>query len=282
MAVMSSAAEPDPDALSGSGYLVLRCLLSPARLRQAQALADRVVATPGGLSCRRPNNTLIPLRWDDPLVALLLAECDRIAAAVAACDLRWISGYVSVKEPHSPPLWWHQDWWAWDHPVSFQHAPAQLAVLCYLADTTAGTGALRVIPGSHAASVSLHRVLPQAHSDESAALELTHPAMGDDPAQVSLELRAGDAAIIDYRLLHGTHANAGSRRRDCVLLSFAPHWRALPDDVKAHLICHPALPGAAEAVAGTKVASLLPRFDGRRRDLPLNRDAPATFAIAGA
>jgi hypothetical protein len=27
-----------------------------------------------------------------------------------ATDLRWISGYVTVKEPRTPPRWWHQDW----------------------------------------------------------------------------------------------------------------------------------------------------------------------------
>jgi hypothetical protein len=36
-----------------------------------------------------------------------------------------ISGYLSVKEPRTGALDWHQDWWCWDHPVSFEE-PAPL------------------------------------------------------------------------------------------------------------------------------------------------------------
>jgi len=251
----------------GAGFVVLPGLLSAVGLRQARVAADRAVAAPDGLSCERPNNTLVPLRWDSPLVELMLGESDRIAEAVDARDLRWISGYVSVKDPHSP----------WDHPVSFQREATQVAVLCYLTDTRVDTGALRVIPGSHVASVPLHGVLPEAHSDDSRALDLAHPAMTDDPDQITFELRAGDAVALDYRLLHGTHAHAGSRRRDCVLINFAPHWSDLPPDIKRHLVCHPALPGTDDPPPGEEIARLLPNFDGPRGNLPLNRNPPTSF-----
>lgn len=256
------------------GFVLLPGLLAPGQLEHARAEADRTVAKPAGLSCERPNNTLLPLRWDDTLTELVLASHHRISTAIGARDLRWISGYVSVKEPHSPPLWWHQDWWAWEHPVSFRHDPVQVAVLCYLSYTTVQTGALRVLPGSHAASVPLHRVLPEAHSDESTALDLGHPAMIDQPGQITLELHAGDAVVTDYRLLHGTHAHSGPYRRDCVLLSFTPHWNELPDDIRGHLISHPALPQHSESGSAGQLAVSLPTFDGPRRDLPLNRNAP--------
>jgi ectoine hydroxylase-related dioxygenase (phytanoyl-CoA dioxygenase family) len=264
-----------------SGFVVLPDLLSADALTQARAAAGRAIASPSGLSCERPNNTLVPLRWDSPLVALVVAARERIRTAVGARDLRWISGYVSVKDPHSPPLWWHQDWWAWDHPISLARDAAQVAVLCYLADTTADTGALRVIPNSHAASVPLHAALPEAHGDEASALDLSHPAMADHPQQVTLTLHAGDAVVTDYRLLHGTHGNSGDHRRDCVLLSFTPHWRELPTDIRAHLISHPALPAADERCAGT-LSTVLPTFAGERRDLPLNRSAPAEFTARPA
>jgi hypothetical protein len=139
--------------------------------------------------------------------------------------------------------------------------PPQIAVLCYLCDTTAETGALRILPGSHAASVPLHRILPEAHSDESAGLDPGNAAMTDQPDQITLALRAGDAVVTDYRLLHGTHANAGDRRRDCVLLSFTPHWNELPADTRGHLIRHPALPadhGYAAGHAGSAMESRAP------------------------
>jgi ectoine hydroxylase-related dioxygenase (phytanoyl-CoA dioxygenase family) len=163
--------------------------------------------------------------------------------------------------------------------ISFERAPAQVAVLCYLSDTNLDTGALRVLPGSHRKSVPLHRLLPEAHSDESTALTLGHPAMVDQPGQVSLEVRAGDAVLTDYRLLHGTHANVGVHRRDCVLLSFAPNWSYLPEDLRSHLIQHPALPQRGEDTLTATTTYLLPSFDGPRCDLPLNRNAPAQFDI---
>ena len=86
--------------------------------------------------------------------------------------------------------------------------------------------------------------------------------------------------MTDYRLLHGTHANASDQRRDCILLTFAPSWEAMPDDVRAHLIRHPALPTAAErATLGGWPAELLPHYDGEPRDLPLSRVAPGAFAM---
>jgi hypothetical protein len=150
----------------------------------------------------------VPLRWDTPLVGRVLdRHAGRVADATAAADLRWISGYISIKEPGS------------------------------------------------------HRGAPR------------------EP--LTLPVRAGDAAVIDYRLEHGTHANATHTRRDCLILNFAPDWAALPGDIRGHLIQHPALPGDGEPASP---APWLPRYDGPRRDLPLNRtryvtpSAPASAA----
>jgi Phytanoyl-CoA dioxygenase (PhyH) len=270
---------------SESGFAQLPGWLPATVLESVRgAVAKKLVNAPDDESCKRPNNTLVPLRWDDDVVAQMLGEqgaVQRLSHLVGAGDLRWISGYLSIKDPHSPPLWWHHDWWCWDHPVSYRKAPGQVALLCYLSDTTENSGALRVIPGSHASSIDLHALLPEAHADTSSVLAPYHRAMRDHPQQQTLCVSAGDAVVTDYRLLHGTHANATDARRDCVLLSFTPNWCGLPDDVRAHLISHPALPGAGEAARGGPVADLLPDYDGDRADLPLNRNAPAEFTLPG-
>ena len=70
----------------------------------------------------------MPLRWDDGIVQRELSSEDRISrlGRVAHAQApRWISGYISLKEPHGPALWWHQDWGCWDHPVSFAPATAR-------------------------------------------------------------------------------------------------------------------------------------------------------------
>jgi hypothetical protein len=67
----------------------------------------------------RPGNDLIPLRWNDGIVARILGLRQRMRLLrdlLRANDLKWLSGYVSIKAAHSPALWWHQDWWCWDIP----------------------------------------------------------------------------------------------------------------------------------------------------------------------
>ena len=201
----------------------------------------------------------------------------RIAESVGGDDLRWISGYISVKEAHSRALWWYQDWWCWDHPLSLCPVATQVALLRYLTDTSERDGALRVLPGSHRCSVALYAALPAAHA-QGASLGHDHAALTDHRDQVTLSANAGDAVVLDYRPLHGTHANASGERRDCVLLSFTPSWRELPKDVRAHLIQHLAQPDPDErpALSGWQVRAVrLCRGGGgplRDRRADLGRD----------
>jgi len=270
------------DQFAERGYAVIVGLLEPAEISALRRAVDCAVARPYVSGCERPHNRLVPLRWSDVVVDLMLTRAHRwrrLATSIGADDLRWVSGYVSVKEGFSAPLWWHQDWWCWDHPVSLRPAAPQVALLCYLSDTAASSGALRVLPGSHRRSVPLHAALPAAHAQGSALPE-DDVVLSDQPGQVTLSVEAGDAVALDYRLLHGTHANASAERRDCVLLSFAPSWRELPTDLRAHLIQHLAQPGPDEHREPTPwQKTLLPRFDGARADLELNAVAPANFSV---
>ena len=231
---------------------------------------------------RQPGNDLLPLRWDDFIVAKILrsrTHLQQIRDACEAPDLRWLSGYISAKAPESSALWWHQDWWCWDHPISFGLAAPQVAVLCYLADTDEKNGALRVLPGSHHASMPIHSELPESDSVGADGLPAHHPAMSDLPGQRTLSVRAGDAVVLDYRLLHGTHANDGSHRRDRILLSFMPDWAGLPSELKAHLVIHSAQPGVDDtrAVDDSGYAALLPTYADTPASIDLNRHPPAIF-----
>lgn len=265
------------------GFILLEGFLDAPDLAKIQPVVESLIVRGGDSACTRPHNTLLPLRWSDRMVQCFLASerrMDALRSVLGADDLRWISGYISIKEARSPALWWHQDWWCWDHGVSYRRAPAQVATLCYLRDTDKHNGGLRVLPGSHHRSVPIHAVLPEAHGQAADGLEPGHAAMSELPGQVTLCLKAGDAVVIDYRLLHGTYGNRSDARRDCVLLSFAPNWSSLPADIKAHLISHPAQPSENEIPReASRVWELLPRFDGVRRTLPLNRNAPATFEM---
>lgn len=272
-------------SFQSAGWSRLPGFVDASELAALTAAADHVLAQERPPCMQRPGNDLVPLRWNDAIVATLLARQRRMArltAAIAARELKWISAYVSTKAPHSPALWWHQDWWCWDHAVSFRRPASQVALLCYLGATDRESGALRLLPGTHHASLPLHALLPEAHGDDANALSPSHQAMSDYPGQVTLDMAAGDAVVIDYRLLHGTHPNARPSRRDCILLSFAPDWSALPDDLQAHLAMHPALPAQDEQThrEAATYRSLLPDFEGEPASLAVNRNAPAAFAAA--
>ena len=207
-------------------------------------------------ACERPGNTLVGLRWHDAPIA-------HVAQRLGGPDPRWTSGYLSLKAPGSGALVWHQDWWCWDHPITRRRAPAQIAVVCYLADKTAASGALRVLPGSH------HRRHP-LHDDDGCT--------ADQPDQQTLEGAAGDAFALDYRLLHGTHPNRSDEARDSVILNFTPDWAGLPADLRSHLVGGLGLPTAEERP--TTVEHVLPPA-APVHDLALNRCVPAGFSAIG-
>lgn len=266
------------------GFLPLPSFFASEELVELDGEVETVLTRPLPPGCVRPNNTLIPLRWNDPLIALTLGSDDRIEAiqtAVQAQDLRWISGYISLKEPQTPALWWHQDWWCWTHPATFRRQAIQVAVLCYLTETGPDSGALRVLPGSHHRSFALHHLLPEAHANPE-TLSRAHPAMSDHECQVTIQASSGDAVVLDYRILHGTHPNERSSRRVGLILNFTPSWSELPTDIRAHLIRHPSQPGPSVLPDDNVARRFLPTFDGTPRDLSLHRDAPASFTVHSA
>jgi Phytanoyl-CoA dioxygenase (PhyH) len=200
------------------GFATLPGFVAEHELADMRTAVDETLALPLPPGCERPHNTLAPLRWDDPIVRALLTP-RRVAAlndATAADDIRFISAYVSVKDAHSAALSWHRDWWCWDHPVSYRPQASQVAVLCYLADTTEANAALRVVPGSHLRSTGLDN-------------------------DRTLEARAGDAVVIDYRLLHGTYANCTHDRRTS------------PPPLRWHAARSPAQPRATRRLHGDRM-----------------------------
>jgi hypothetical protein len=266
-----------------NGWTVIRNFLAPDELGSLTGSVNNALRLPRPSCMNRPGNDLVPLRWNDDIVARMLsakARLQRLRDLLQAGDLKWLSGYVSIKAPHSCALWWHQDWWCWDHPITFRRPATQVAVLCYLTDTNRDNGALRVLPGSHHKSSAIHGQLPEPHGNDANSLSLDHPAMIDSPDQKTVPVKAGDAVVLDYRLLHGTHGNATPRRRDCILLSFIPNWAGLPPELKAHLAMHPALPSREErpsTYAGI-YADLLPHFTGTPASVTISRVAPAHFS----
>ena len=133
-------------------------------------------------------------------------------------DIRWTSGYLISKPPGGAPLFWHQDWWGWDSPMSYETQPMQLFVMIYLTDTRIENGCLRVIPGSHRTDHRLHS-LPAAHTKDIATkVDEDNEIYASHPDEVALQVQRGDVLVGDSRLLHSAYANNSSEERPLMTL----------------------------------------------------------------
>src|SRR5215510_3272955 len=270
-------------SIEADGWAVIPGFLDAEELSSVRAnLASSLLAR-APTCVRQPGNDLLPLRWDDVIVAKILrskAHVQQIRGALAASDLKWLSGYLSAKAPESPALWRHQDWWCWDHPISFGLAAPQAAVLYYLDDTNERSGALRVLAGSHHATTPIHSELPPPDDVDASGLPADHPAMGNFPGQRTLSVRAGDAVVLDYRLLHGTPRQR--RASPPRLHSAVVHPRLDKPSARAQGPSCDALRAArideAAAAGACDYADLLPTFAGAA-SLAINRCPPATFNV---
>ena len=142
------------------GYCVVDDILDQEFLAELRQVTARIRAQ----ETQRPNavkyhGTLIEPAYRDPVYARLIAWQPSLdlLSAMGFSDVRWEgSMYLINKLPHGPPLYWHQDWVWWDHPISSAARPMQVFLSYYLADTTIRNGCLRVIPGSHLRRFDLH------------------------------------------------------------------------------------------------------------------------------
>ena len=148
-------------------------------------------------------------------------------------DVRFSSGYLISKPPKSPPLFWHQDWWGWGHPLSYKPFIAQIAVFVYLTETTVENGCLKYIPGSHRQKHHFHNA-QNAHGEDLAKVKNpSDPLFGKLADEEQVMVKLGDAVICDARLMHASNANRSASERSSLTLWYHPNWSEQPDSFKA-------------------------------------------------
>jgi ectoine hydroxylase-related dioxygenase (phytanoyl-CoA dioxygenase family) len=215
--------------------------------------------------------------WDDPFFSELIAWHPAMDAvrSMGFEQTVFSTGFVISKPPHSPPLFWHQDWWGWEHEHSYTAKPQQIFLMYYLVDTTPENGCLRLIPGSHLKRHPLHD-LPEAHTEDiRMAGDLNHPVYLDQPGEVDVCVKAGDLVIGDSRLLHSARANQTDSRRTVITLWFHPQFYQLPEPMQALLgrrggNANQRVTQWPEA-AQERVRDLLPIYEGTTEPLNWNR-----------
>ena len=202
----------------------------------------------------------------DPVFAVLVAYPATLAAlaTLGYTEVTYTDGYIISKPPHSPQLFWHYDWFAWEEPEMFGPQPPQVFCMYYLTDTRIENGCLRVIPGSHVTYNPLHELIAEPHSEElGRANNLERAEFQPRADEIDLPVKAGDLVIGDARLLHAAHANQSDQRRTVLTLWYQPDYPSLPERVKAQMVAktHP-LAEAWPPEAKAKVAALYPVYTG--------------------
>ena len=208
----------------------------------------------------RSQGSLVPVA-DHPAFASLIAHpgFQEMFERLGLPGTRFSSGYVISKPPGGPALFWHQDWWGWQHPISREERIAQLALFLYMTDTTRQNGCLRLIPGTHRRPHALHELV-DAHDPTLA--EVRNPddaAFAPHPDEVDVPVTAGDVVVVDARLIHGAHPNRSGRERTNITL----WW-------------HPDYDGAAGLAQGPHLEALPARGDSTRTPPPAARSAPTS------
>jgi ectoine hydroxylase-related dioxygenase (phytanoyl-CoA dioxygenase family) len=141
----------------------------------------------------------------------------------------WASNFF-IKEPRTAQtVGWHQDAYYW--PMSPHNS-----VTAWLAFTDADedNGAMKIVPGSHAAGILQHE--RSTRTDSVLTLELESGSFRADAA-VSMKLRPGQISLHDDRAVHGSPANPSDRRRAGLTIRYSgtnvrndlsvnPHFKA--------------------------------------------------------
>ena len=150
-------------------------------------------------------------------------------------DPRFSSGYIISKPANGPALFWHQDWWGWDHPSSYTNEVMQVFVMIYLQDTHPENGCLRVIPGSHRTPHPFHTNL-EAHAESMSKVEDPEDFHYQSiPEEVPVSVNVGDVIVGDARLIHGSFPNHSCEERTLITLWFHPNFKNLPKAIQARI-----------------------------------------------
>lgn len=226
-------------ALLSQGYAVVPDYLSEAVLGKLREQSARVLdQLPRQHRDEYKSQGSLVNLGDHPEYSHLIAspECRDLMRQLGMAGNRWLAGYLISKPPRSPALFWHQDWWGWDHPMSYTDRLPGLGIMIYQSDTRVENGCLRVIPGSHRCRHRLHG-LPVAHEQSLSHIEDPDDiAYQSDASEAAVEVNAGDVVILDPRLLHSAYENQTDVERSLLTLWYLPEFNTLPEAIQARYV----------------------------------------------
>lgn len=249
------------------GFCVFEGVVDPEMLDQLRNITGRLLVgqSEEARARQRTTGSMLPV-VSDPFFSELIAW-PRSLAALASLGFTqptFSDGWIISKPPHSPRLFWHYDWFAWEDSRSYEPVPMQLFLMYYLSDTRPQNGCLRVISGSHRHHNPLHDLIAAPHSKALAQGEnMDAPEFSDRPDEVNIAVKAGDLVVGDARLLHAAHANETDEHRTLITLWYQPDLKSLPERMQAQMakkVQQP--PETWPRKAQVLVSPLLARYEG--------------------
>jgi hypothetical protein len=259
------------------GYCTFKGVLDTDLLDELRRVTGRLI---DGISAAdaekyKYQGTNVPVAYQDPVFARLFAlpAALRALAALGYERPKFWSAFMLSKPPHGPPLYWHQDWWAWEEPISLRPEPPQVFLMYYLTGTNRENGCLRVIPGTQHRRIDLHDAIREAHTEATYTATLDAPEFMQHPDEVDIAVDAGDVVIGDARVLHAAHQNTTDQHRTLLTLWYFPDFEALPDSIKARVARKTPLapPDWWDGDAGRAVEPLVPWYHGDAQPAKWNR-----------
>ncbi|HLK55946.1 MAG TPA: phytanoyl-CoA dioxygenase family protein [Chthonomonadaceae bacterium] len=259
------------------GYCLFENVLDRPMLDELTIVTERLLAEVSEADAERfrYQGSNISVAYQDPVFPRLFAWPRALEALreLGFDHPKWWSAFLLSKPPHAPPLYWHQDWWGWQDPVSAEVVPQQLFLMYYLTDTRPENGCLRVLPGTQLRRHALHDLLPDAHTEATYFAPLESPLFTDPPEARDLPVQAGDLVIGDARVLHAAHANATDQRRTLLTLWYFPTFDTLPEPIRAFVARHrsqppPDFPHGEE---WSRLEPLIPTYSGTAEPIPFDR-----------
>jgi ectoine hydroxylase-related dioxygenase (phytanoyl-CoA dioxygenase family) len=253
--------------LLDDGFCVYEGILDARMLTDLREKTDRLleIQSAEDRAQQRTTGSMVPIVCDPFFADVIIWP--KALEALSELGFRtptFSDGYIISKPPHSPRLFWHYDWFAWEDPRSYEPVPPQVFLMYYLSDTRPENGCLRAIPGSHRNHNPLHDMIDNPHSralaqgDNLGAVEFSNR-----PDEIDVLIRAGALLIGDARLLHATHANDTDQKRTLLTLWYQPDLRSLPDRMQAQMAAKAQhVPESWPEDARRKVEGILAYYSG--------------------
>ncbi len=211
------------------GFLVLRQLFTAGEVKDISETFDAAIERArNGMPFTAERRQMVIGIVEHSHRLSELMEDDRIFNVIAGLlgpELTWITSDGNLYVGNT-------DW----HPDSHLHTYRPIKVAIYLDPVTRGTGALRVIPGSH--TQPLHGSVTPARTAKMSGIssgdagdEESFGVGGTEVPYFALESEPGDVVFFSAALYHASYGGGDHRRM--FTLNFAARPRQ-PEEIKFH------------------------------------------------